>query len=336
MHRRHWAKGGRRNEEEHLSHRAQHHAHDNDEGDDNGRLSSFVQVGVLLPAKERGDDDESSSSSSSSSSSRSLVDVRDCGWSLASNSLFLAGSAIQAYLALWELLQEGEADDDAVSSGLDDEDENGDAYDRDDYMATFASTLFVVNALVDLAWVRAGGSCRRGDDDSRRDISSAATFGIGAALEAVSTLFPGDEDLRQYGSNMLSCHVYLLSGLLSIRGHSSSLAYRSPAEAFMSLGLLLFAAGSLIDVVMSYLYDPELSNISTLTLARCNLASSLLWLLDAIFYMTADFILYSVPGKIVRLCQGSIICRYCGLDEMLSRKECEADVSVGDIPANLA
>ena len=77
------------------------------------------------------------------------------------------------------------------------------------------------------------------------------------------------------------------------------------AKLLMELGGIFFLIGSTVDVVVAYLYDPAVANISPAILAAANLSSSLLWFVDSLFYIAADCIIYSLfrsPMRYVARC----------------------------------
>jgi len=79
------------------------------------------------------------------------------------------------------------------------------------------------------------------------------------------------------------------------------------AEFLMFLGTLLFVCGTFLDVSIAYMSDPKIRqqmdpngvymNLDELTLAICDLISSVLWNVDAVLYICADILLYSLHVK---------------------------------------
>jgi hypothetical protein len=79
------------------------------------------------------------------------------------------------------------------------------------------------------------------------------------------------------------------------------------AEFLMFLGTLLFVCGTFLDVSIAYMSDPKIRhqldpneaylNLNQLTLAICDLISSSLWNVDAVLYICADVLLYSLHKK---------------------------------------
>jgi len=80
------------------------------------------------------------------------------------------------------------------------------------------------------------------------------------------------------------------------------------AQFFMFLGVILFVCGTLMDCSIAWLSDPEIrkdfglntkfvSDLNRVTLSTFDLISSLLWNIDAVLYICADFLLYSLHKK---------------------------------------
>jgi len=156
------------------------------------------------------------------------------------------------------------------------------------------------------------------------DFATGVTFGIGAVLEFYSTFFDdGDDDdsditvisspvvhnnqqhlaaKRYYKVNMIAMHTYLISGLLVVHKDRSLLCYPggSLARRLIACGMILFLMGSILDCVISYLFNPALvasshnAIITDVTLALCNLCSTLLWNANAILYVTADILVFPI------------------------------------------
>ena len=288
------------------------------------------------------DNDSSSTSSSSSSEHPPLADPGDMKYSLSSNLLFLLGAALQTYIAAWDLVaakkeetSADEKDDDQRSLVTDDEKGNSETSGFYQVLNSLGPFLYILNAFVDVWWALASSRCflssslrnlsfvqfmqigsQSGnvhlDYDTINqiwDLNIAVFFGIGAILEFYSTFFDED-DIRArryttgYYINMVSMHTYLISGLLAAQKDRALLCTiaRSPARCFVSLGILLFLMGSILDCVISYLYDPELQSeniISKVTLAACNFSSSALWFADAFFYVWADCLIFGVFSKMI-------------------------------------
>jgi hypothetical protein len=94
----------------------------------------------------------------------------------------------------------------------------------------------------------------------------------------------------------IAVHLFLLSALVTIydnyRYYVFIATHRSMAAIF--LGDLLFLAGSIIDVCLSY-WDVPGSSMGWVRVASWSLASSLLWLIDSLIYRWADVKMFEEP-----------------------------------------
>lgn len=230
-------------------------------------------------------------------------------------------------------------DDDDMKQALEDgETADNNAHQRTSLYQTLYSMgpfLFIVNAMVDVRWALGGSQVSGlsfvqiarfwwtslGEREhvssmlQTWDLSIAVFFGFGAIFEFYSTLVDDDNVHGKgytigYYVNMVSMHTYLISGLLAIQKDRALLCAfgRSPSRCLMSVGVLLFLMGSVLDCVISYLYDPELLTdniISEVTLTACNLSSSVLWFIDAILYIWADCLIFSIFTKLVKIFQSA-------------------------------
>jgi len=236
------------------------------------------------------------SSSASPSSSSSSEDAK---LGILSNLLFLVGSVLQVVTAIWDLrhywLYSNDDDDD---DGDDGKAWNWTLLDYQYYYLTAAGAgMYVLNAFLDLYQARSSG----GD---RWEVWTALSFGLGAGLELACYVTLDDkDDPDTYVAIMIaSMHLYLLSGILALwQGMncycwSPCTATGCSAGVLTEAGAFLFLLGCLIDVSLSWLSDPHLLALAPSTLAWGNLASALLWLLDAVLYVSADCLLHFLPG----------------------------------------
>lgn len=131
----------------------------------------------------------------------------------------------------------------------------------------------------------------------RRTVLAALTFGA-AALSAFVAVLIEYSDGTEFASdvcNSISIHMYIVSALISVTGKRTRpwLAQRSCLdnhENLEDLGDLFFLIGSVMDGVLC---DSSLDdNVKLLPVL-----SSLLWLLDACFYLLSDFVLADKFGK---------------------------------------
>uniref|UniRef100_A0A7S4K901 Uncharacterized protein n=1 Tax=Odontella aurita TaxID=265563 RepID=A0A7S4K901_9STRA len=279
--------------------------------------------------------EESSSSSSSLSSSSSFSSEsvawstlrrkplrQETKWSLASNTAFLLGSMLQTLPATWDLLE-------LCAEGGDDDAENVDS-DRDSarehlyfFLTASGAFLYLVNALIDLAWATSGQERRAGrswcqfDHDVRWEVWSAVAFGVGAAREFVGAVVfsrsgddDDDDDLAPEESraaarnNVLSMSTYLISGVLSLKGRGALTCTacwscrrslkRNIVAILVEVGEILFIFGSVADLALAFLDNRTVVDVPELTLAWGNFVSSLMWLVDAVLLLLSECIRHSL------------------------------------------
>ena len=272
----------------------------------------------------------SSSSSSSASSDWSLEgDRNEMKQSLISNAFFFLGSSTQTVLGIYELRslyddESGEDDDDADA---DDDETSNDEWTRQDYilyiLGITGTGMYVLNAVNDFVQAKASERSGRGrfGGHPKHELWAAILFGFAAVLETITSIFWTDDRPSPLEANlyMISMHIYFVSGVLSltVQGLSCSSwcrtvwscscckSSRAMAKLLISLGGIFFLIGCTVDVVMSYLYDPAVANISPTVLAAANLSSSVLWFVDSLLYIAADCMIYSLfrrPIKCFALC----------------------------------
>jgi hypothetical protein len=147
--------------------------------------------------------------------------------------------------------------------------------------------------------------------------ASTYAFGVAVLIDLVSPLLIRYNPFRLDLYTMVSIHLYLLSAIYSIKattafypsassvfGFMASCGQKSPSSSYtpsISTRLILcgewsFLFGSIIDVVISYISEPEIVAVATMdghTLAVSSIVSSVLWLVDAILYLSADIIIFS-------------------------------------------
>jgi hypothetical protein len=127
-----------------------------------------------------------------------------------------------------------------------------------------------------------------------------STFGIAAFLDLVSGLIVDWDEDRSDMFDMVAVHLYLVNALILTAPIFMSLCCPRPktleeqptrqylSEKLEYVGDLLFLAGSLIDVMCSYINLDSTAAISDWFF----LLSAVLWLIDAIFYVAADWIAF--------------------------------------------
>ena len=108
------------------------------------------------------------------------------------------------------------------------------------------------------------------------------TFGLAAILETTTSVcWTGDTPSPLLANiYVVSMHIYFVSGALTLKAQGMSCyscrslwscsccgSSRATAKLLIDLGGIFFLTGSTVDVVMSYLYDPAIANISPAALA---------------------------------------------------------------------
>ena len=133
----------------------------------------------------------------------------------------------------------------------------------------------------------------------RRTVLAALTFGLAAlaAFVAVIIDYAGDADESRMVDicNIISINIYVVSAAISVTGKRTRpwLAHRTCLgnhETLEDLGDLFFLIGSLVDGVLC---DFDLDDKALLL----PVFSSLLWLLDACFYILSDIVMAEKLGR---------------------------------------
>jgi hypothetical protein len=143
-------------------------------------------------------------------------------------------------------------------------------------------------------WTDQCNKCRR-HAAHRRTVLAAFTFGVAALTDFIGVILgfivtnsnmsarADDETIW----DQISVHVYVLSAIISVTGKRTRpwLAQRSCLdnhETLEDLGDIFFFFGSFLDAVLQD---------ATFTVTFLPVLSSLLWLLDAWFYLLSDFVM---------------------------------------------
>lgn len=215
---------------------------------------------------------------------RKEIDGMEFEYTLTSNIIFFLGSSLYSILAVIDIRWSDEDDD-------------------QDFLYTvlnvMAATYFLANAVVDIK--RCSHQAKQNPDNTtssiwHRDIwtdfSSAVFFGIAAMIELCEAMprqiyNPGGV----HGAlNMVSAHLYLLSAIFAIEGFHCDWA--SQPLMLNLIGNIMFMAGCLIDVIISYISDPDILESKESLLLNFALLSSLLWLANSIVFLFADRAIY--------------------------------------------
>lgn len=158
----------------------------------------------------------------------------------------------------------------------------------------------------------------------RRTLMAAWTFGLAAFLSFMAVVVAHYASTNNFQSlffkewakwlDGMSVHVYILSALISVSGKrsrpwlgidpcESGLAWLNNPETLEDLGDIFFLLGSLVDgVLCDFTFDDAHPGWA--------ITSALLWLVDACFYLKADFVM---AGRIHGRDQGSLLNPNAGL-----------------------
>jgi len=246
----------------------------------------------------------SQSSSCSTSSSQFVEEDYHLKSSIPSNVIFLLGSVLYLKLSHMDLI-------DANSYYDNNNEDYDDDYDDDYYynqyinkytvISGFGALLFVFNAIWDIYWcfgrerewreqIDAGYESDDEEEneayhrEERQNLISAITFGI-AGLIDLAVSFINNEDVTA-NFTIITANIYLLSAISALKG--TILSCPSIPTGLALIGDLLFFLGSLIDVAVSLISDPEIFNLNDRILAKWGCVSSTLWLINAVLYFAAD------------------------------------------------
>jgi len=141
-----------------------------------------------------------------------------------------------------------------------------------------------------------------------RDILSgmfaALAFGIGACLDLLACLLVGNVMNLVARISIVSANMYLLSALPSVYGNSMCKCHATERRLVL-IGDWLFLIAASIDVLMRWLWDPEIIIINNNILYGGNVFSSFLWFVDAVIYLAADLQDCGYLPSIKRQCKKS-------------------------------
>jgi len=274
-----------------------HHTIDDSIDDDRDKVDSTIDHLTLTPLS-------LSSSSCSLSSSQFAESNYHLKSSIPSTVLFLVGSILYMELSRMDLI---DADYYYEDSNDDDNDDTDNDYYENPYfnkftiMSIFGALLFVVNAIWDIYWcfgrerewkekINAGYASDDEEEneayhrEEQQNFYSALAFGTAGSID-LATAFIQDDDIVA-NITVFTSNLYLLSAVLALKG--TVLSCPSIPTGFALVGDILFALGSLIDVAISFISDPEFLHLNSRILAQWSCLSSSLWLMDALLYFTAD------------------------------------------------
>ena len=162
-------------------------------------------------------------------------------------------------------------------------------------------SLFVINATWDMYWTFGRqkewkdmiDQGYESDDEEvnkayqqeeRRSFYSALAFGTAASIELATNIF--DIHLSEKRVTVITSHIYLLSAIFGLWGTTFSCV--SIPTGLMLVGDILFAIGTVIDAVISYM---AMLRVNNYIIAKWWCLSRTLWLINAVLYCLADLII---------------------------------------------
>jgi hypothetical protein len=219
-------------------------------------------------------------------------------YSQVSNFCFFVGSILYVWTSTISVIDayryydDYEGDDDGDGTD-DDETESEPFWTAYKLLASAAAAAYLANSLIDgrvaLGEVQGKVGRSRFGDDPRWEIGVAVTFGVAALCDFLSELIWNDDDQWPgYAAGCAAVDIYLLNAVLVLLGRRPR--FRSLPETLMSAGDILFLVGSVIDVTIAFVDNPNAPSSRTIEIAWCSFSSSALWFIDSLLYILADFV----------------------------------------------
>jgi hypothetical protein len=256
------------------------------------------------------DNDQGTETSSKSSVISSVKDHYELYFSIPSNLLFLFGSICYTILSIldleWESNDDSAQDDVTNDDGQEEEEEDTSGYLSTVfsfyvYISLIGASLFVLNALVDMSqcFFLQKSNFKKAfcHQEFLACASSALLFGCAAMLDLMNSI--SVNVFSRYGDdagymNIVSAHLYLMSAICAMMNTNTISIYSGTHEMLNVAGDIMFMVGSLIDVIISYISDPDIVASNQHILLRLGMLSSVLWVIDALFYLVADIFFWKV------------------------------------------
>jgi hypothetical protein len=238
-----------------------------------------------------------------------------------SNFLFLVGSSLYVWLAVWDMRRESSYTDDAAGAVDDDAQSSQDGttavvgfWSRYMALSAAAASCYVIVAILQIFPCivlsrRGSGNGDPGSVSNTVSWSLGLSFGCGAILDLLSAVSGTMRDQRITNITAWgAAHSYLANAVILLLGTSQPKADSNPAttptsapfeEAAVTrtlseqaefLGDYLFLVGSLVDVSLSYFYFSGNSLAMWKNIYVGNLVTAVLWLVDSILYIAADML----------------------------------------------
>ena len=200
-----------------------------------------------------------------------------------SNLAFFIGSSCYLITAFWDRSWYEK------SKGFDDDyyayHQDSITFTLDSYtlISIFGASMMIFNAAFDLYLCVHMSKSSDIDSFYHKEILfpllAAVSFGIAAIIDLRITFLSGELfNLKQ--STIVSTEIYLLSAILALMPKPSC-QYSTTEGHLCLIGDWLFLIGSLIDVIISYISDPDIVVLNGGILSGINVFSSILWLIDA-------------------------------------------------------
>ena len=233
--------------------------------------------------------------------------TKNLEFSIPSNTLFFLGSSCYVATSIFDLnwLEKNPgyySYDDDSKNGVDMADDDGTYYDYEYFgfslyniTSISGASFFVLNAIIDFYQCQYNAkeidfttSTYLRGRDILCDYMSAILFGAGALTDVASFLLSAH---RQVIAAIIASNIYFLSSIPALINIMNSCQLSSPPHGgllFSMIGDILFFVGSLIDLGISYISDPDLISVNKTWIYGMSVLSSVLWLVDAMLYLAAD------------------------------------------------
>ena len=219
-----------------------------------------------------------------------------------SNILFLTGSLLFLWIAIWSLMDNGEENTNDHSAIREDDElpRNILAWDSWQILTAAAPFCFLVDAVVDMRYafqlIRHDYTPSRFGQDPRWEIGISLLFGMAASCDFVAAVVVSNADTwTNYVPSSLAVHLYMLMAIFAL--WSRNVQGQTYATRWYQAADMMFFLGSLIDVILSYIEKPHISSDLTTILQRWSVVSASLWLVNSILYIVADTHLFKLQRR---------------------------------------
>lgn len=228
-----------------------------------------------------------------------------CGcWAWLSHFFFLLGSLLYFWLAVWDIRDE--------STWYDDDDDDNSSIilsttwrtlstlagmDRHTLLSAAAALCYVGDAGLTMAQLPTI-YFRHSSKITRQVLffmGNSVTFGLGALLEFTAAVTEVSHLEISNWTAVVAMHAYLVNAaiVLFFKKRRKHYGYCGVPVTFSErlelTGDVLFGVGCSVDVSLSYYYNDRTTDSEWIWVDRGNLVSAVLWLVDSILYIAADF-----------------------------------------------